>query len=189
MGKILCFLSEEFADFEITLACHKIKNVGKREVLSMGYNYEIITSESGLFYKPNLIIKEAMDLQDIEGLIIPGGPIRNQHKELTDLIRKLDQEGKMLAAICNGPQYLGRAGILNTCKFTTSCSKEKMNKMNEADPFPWENYIDKRVVREGNIITAKGRAFVDFSFAIFEYLGIYRNEEEERQLYVDIMDR
>lgn len=61
--------------------------------------------------------------------------------------------------------------------------------MNEADPFPWENYIDKRVVREGNIITAKGRAFVDFSFAIFEYLGIYRNEEEERQLYVDIMDR
>lgn len=37
MGKILCFLSEDFADFEITLACHKIRNVGKRDVLSMGY--------------------------------------------------------------------------------------------------------------------------------------------------------
>lgn len=71
MGKILCFLSEDFADFEITLACHKIRNVGKRDVLSMGYSNEGITSESGLFY----------------------------------LIRKLDQEGKMLAAICNGPQY------------------------------------------------------------------------------------
>ncbi|MDQ0901192.1 hypothetical protein QFZ80_005020 [Paenibacillus sp. V4I7] len=28
MGKIICFVSEDFADFEITLAFHKIKNVG-----------------------------------------------------------------------------------------------------------------------------------------------------------------
>ncbi len=189
MGKIICFISEDFADFEITLAFHKIRNVGKREVVSMGYNMETVVSESGLHYKPDLTINEAMELDDIEGLIIPGGPIRNQQKELTHFINKLDREGTMLAAICNGPQYLGRAGVLHTRKFTTSCSRESINRLHAEDPFPWDNYIDQRVVREGHIITAKGRAFVDFSFEIFDYLGIYQNADDERQLYRDIMDR
>jgi putative intracellular protease/amidase len=189
MGKIICFISDDFADFEITLALHKIRNVGKKEVLTVAYSDESIVSESGLTYKPNLIFREAMELNDIEGLIIPGGPIRNQQQALTDFIIKLDQEGKMLAAICNGPQYLGRAGILHKRRFTTSCSIESINQLNVEDPFPRENYVDKRVVREGHVLTAKGRAFVDFSFEIFDYLGIYSNREEQRELFRDIMDR
>ncbi|NOV03648.1 DJ-1/PfpI family protein [Paenibacillus planticolens] len=190
MGKIICFISEDFADFEITLAFHKIKNVGKKEVLSMGYNLESVISESGLYYKPNLTVSDALELDDIEGLIIPGGPIRNQQKELTELIIKLDQEEKMLAAICHGPQYLGRAGILNTRNFTTSCSVERIHKLGVIDPFPRENYLNKRVVRDGHVITAIGRAFVDFSFEIFDYLGVYQDQyEESEQLFKDIMDR
>lgn len=189
MGKIICFISDEFADFEITLALHKIRNVGKREVLTVAYSDASVVSESGLTYKPDLIFREAMELSDIEGLIIPGGPIRNQLQALTDLIVKLDQEGKMLAAICNGPQYLGRAGILHNRKFTTSCSIESIHHLNVEDPFPRENVVDKRVVRDGHVLTAKGRAFVDFSFEIFDYLGIYSNLEEKRELFRDIMDR
>jgi putative intracellular protease/amidase len=96
----------------------------------------------------------------------------------------------MLAAICNGPQYLGRAGVLNNRTFTTSCSKERIYHLGAIDPFPRNNYKDKRVVRDGHVITAKGRAFVDFSFEIFEYLNIYNGKHEERnQLFKDIMDR
>lgn len=189
MGKILCFISEEFADFEITLALHKIRNVGKLEVLTVGYSYEPVISESGLTYKPDLILSEAMELDDIEGLLIPGGPILNQPKELTEFLIKLDREGVMLAAICHGPQYLGRAGILNNCKFTTSCSVERIHQLKVDDPFPRENFVDQRVVREGHIITAKGRAFVDYSFEVFDYLDIYQGEDGARdQLYKDIMD-
>lgn len=190
MGKILCFLSDDFADFEITLAFHKIKNVGKRDVLPIGYSYESVCSESGLYYEPKLTVHEAIELNDIEGLIIPGGPIRNQGQELTELINKLDQEKKMLAAICNGPQYLGRAGILRTRKFTTSCSVERIRTLGVEDPFPRENYVDRRAVRDGHVITANGRAFVDFSFEIFDYLNIYQGKhEEQEQLFKDIMDR
>lgn len=190
MGKIICFISEDFADFEITLAFHKIRNVGNREVVTMGYNLESVISESGLIYQPHLTVPEAMELQDIEGLVIPGGPIRSQKEELTELILKLDQEEKMLAAICNGPQYLGRAGILNARKFTTSCSIERISQLGVADPFPRENYLNQRAVRDGHVITAAGRAFVNFSFEIFDYLGIYQDKQEERdQLFKDIMDR
>lgn len=190
MGRIICFISQEFADFEITLAFHKIKNIGHKEVLSMGYTDETVVSESGLSYTPNLTVSEALNLDDIEGLIIPGGPIRDQQRELTELIIKLDQEKKMLAAICNGPQYLGRAGILAKRKFTTSCSIERMDQLGVEDPFPRENCLNQRVVRDGHIITAYGRAFVDFSFEIFDYLNIYHNQYEERdQLLKDIMDK
>ncbi|MDR6550715.1 DJ-1/PfpI family protein [Paenibacillus qinlingensis] len=190
MGKIICFISEDFADFEITLACHKIKNVGNKEVVSMGYNLASVISESGLFYKPNVTVSEALELEDIEGLIIPGGPIRDQQKELTELIIKLDREKKMLAAICNGPQYLGRAGILLARHFTTSCSVDRIKQLHVIDPFPRDTYVDKRVVRDGHVITAAGRAFVDFSFEIFDYLGVYQDQyEESEQLYKDIMNR
>lgn len=126
-----------------------------------------------------MIIKEAIKLDDIEGLIIPDGPIRDQHEVLTELIQRLDREGKMLAAIW--PQYLGRAGVLNESTFTTFCSIERIHKLRVDDPFPRRNYVDMRVVRDKHIFTAKGRAFVDFSFEIFDYLGIYLDLEEEKQ--------
>jgi putative intracellular protease/amidase len=189
MGKILCFISEGFADFEITLAFHKIKNVGKKEVLSVGYTKNSIVSESGLIYFSNMTINEALSINDIEGLIIPGGPIREQQEVLTELLVKLDKEKRMLAAICNGPQYLGRAGVLNNRRFTTSCSVDRINQLGTKDPFPRQNFVENRVVRDGHIITAKGRAFVDFSFEIFNYLEIYQSEVEKNQLYNDIMNR
>ena len=190
MKKILCFISDEFADFEITLVLNKIRGVGKRHVVTVGYNHELVVSESGLCYKPDLTLEEAVKLDEVEGLIIPGGPIRNQREELTKLILKLNQEKRMIAAVCNGPQYLGRAGILNKCKFTTSCSVEKIEELGVVDPFPRENYEENRAVTDRNIITAKGRAFVDFSFSIFDYLDIYEGQYTEKEkLFTDIMNR
>ncbi|WP_181592543.1 DJ-1/PfpI family protein [Paenibacillus sp. YN15] len=190
MASILCLITEDFADFEITLALHKIRNVGKRRILTVGYDKQAVTSESGLTYLPDVTMAEAMELEDVEGLLIPGGPIREQRNELTALIRKLDGEKKLLAAICNGPQYLGRSGILDKRSFTTSCSAERIGKLGVADPFPRANFLDKRVVRDGHVITAQGRAFVDYAFAVFDYLGIYAGKENEQaQLYADVMDR
>ena len=190
MNKILCFVSDELADFEITLVFHKLKTIGNKEIITVGYDSNPVVSESGLTYVPDQTIIQALTLPGIEGLIIPGGPIRPQKEELTQLIIKLDQEKKLLAAICNGPQYLGRAGILDHHKFTTSCAVDTIQSLDVPDPFPRKNYVEKRVVQEGHIITAKGRAFVDFSFAIFDYLDIYSGRQAEKEgLYADIMDR
>ena len=106
------------------------------------------------------------DLRDVEALILPGGPIRPQRDELTQLICKIDAEKKLLAAICFGPQYLGRAGILDQHRFTTSCSEETIQSLGVSDPYPRKNYVEARVVRDEHVITAKGSAFVDFAFAI-----------------------
>lgn len=190
MSKVLCFVSEGLADFEITLVLHKLKTVGDREIIAVGYDLAPVVSESGLTYLPDRTLVQALNLPGVEALLIPGGPIRPQGAELTELIRKLDNEKKLLAAICNGPQYLGRAGILDTHRYTTSCSADKIRSLQIPDPFPRSNYVEDRVVRDGHVITAQGRAFVDFAFAVFEYLKVYSGREGEKErLYRDIMNR
>jgi len=114
MSKILCFVSADMADFEITLALHRLKNTGGRDIITAGYTLEFNYQRVGIRYLPDATLADAFHIERIEAMIIPGGPIRPQHSALTDLIRKLDTERKLLAAICNGPQYLGRAGILAT---------------------------------------------------------------------------
>ena len=97
MGKILCFVSDDLADFEITHALHKLKTVGKREVVAIGYDFNPVVSESGLTYLPDQTVAQALDLADVEGLLIPGGAIRPQKPEFTQLIQKLDREKRLLA--------------------------------------------------------------------------------------------
>jgi putative intracellular protease/amidase len=190
MGKLLCFFSDEMADFEVVLAFHILCSKGSREIVSVGNTRDPVVSQSGFTYLPQATLPEAMEMADVEGLIIPGGPIRPQRAELTRLIQKLDGEGKLLAAICFGPQYLGRAGVLDRHPFTTSCSVEKIQALGVPDPYPRRNYVEERVVCDGNLITAKGHAFVDFAFAIADYLGIYAGKAAERQAYYrQIMDR
>ena len=103
MNKILCFVSDEMADFEITLVFHKLKTIGNKEIITVGYDLTPVVSESGLTYLPNRTIEQVLDLPGVEALIIPGGPIRSQRDKLTELILKLDNEKRLLAAICNGP--------------------------------------------------------------------------------------
>jgi putative intracellular protease/amidase len=189
MNTIVCFVSEEMADFEITLVLHKLKTIGNRDIVSAGYTLDPITSESGLRYLPDITLSEVSSLKDIEGFLIPGGPIRPQQPALTDIIRTLYAQNILLAAICNGPQYLGRAGILDERKFTTSCSPEAIARLGVDDPFPRQNFVNKRVVRDGHVITAQGRAFVDFAFEIFTYLRVYQaNPQEQQRLFQDIVN-
>ena len=181
LDKILCFVSDEMADFEITLVIHILRAIGNREIVTVGYDLAPVVSQSGFTYLPHRTLAQAIDLPEVEALIIPGGPIRSQRDELTKLILKIHNEKKLLAAICFGPQYLGRAGILNHHRYTTSCSEDTIQSLQVDDPFPRHNYVEKRVVRDEHVITAKGGAFVDFAFAIFDYLHIYSGMNDEKE--------
>lgn len=183
MSKILVFISDAMADFEVTLALQILKNIGQREIIPIGYDLNPVTSQAGFIHLPGITLGQALDISEVDGLIIPGGPIRSQNEDLTRLIRQLDGEQKLLAAICFGPQYLGRAGILDRHRFTTSCSVETILSLNVPDPYPRQNYVKERVVWDGNVITAIGGAFVDFAFAISDYLGIYAGREAERRRF------
>ena len=133
MNTILCYIYPDMADFEVVVALHRLRNAGKRRIITVAETKDAVVSQSGLRYVPDMTIREAADL-DVEALIIPGGPINNDQNAILPLIRRLYAQGKLLAAICFGPQFLGRAGVLDRHAFTTSCTPEHIT-ANEAKSF------------------------------------------------------
>ncbi|MBN1868709.1 DJ-1/PfpI family protein [Candidatus Sumerlaeota bacterium] len=186
MGNVLCFVYNEMADFEATLVLHLVRTRGKRRIVTIAYDREPVRSQAGLTYLPDATLGEALEMDEVEALILPGGPIGEQRPELTELIRKIHGEGGLLAAICFAPQFLGRAGILDDHSFTTSCSEENIEGLGVLDPFPRRNFVDRRVVRDANVLTAQGRAFVDFAFGVCDYLHAFDSPAKMEAMHRDI---
>jgi putative intracellular protease/amidase len=181
MGKILCFIYNDMADFELTFSCHVLGTCAKLEIVPISYEMDKVVSNPGIIYYPRYTVKEALKLEDVDGLIIPGGWNDEQRPELTELIQSLNSNNKLLAAICAGPQYLARAGVLKGKRYTTTLTPEYIQSKGIEDPFPRNGYIIKDIVRDGNLVTAVGSAFVEFGIEIADALNQFEKEEEKKQ--------
>ncbi len=179
MRKILCYIYNEMADFEISLLLHRLKNTGKMEIVTVSESLEPLYAQSGLCYVPQMAIKDVTETDSFDAVIIPGGPINNSQNAICPVITKMAEDGKLVAAICFAPQFLGRAGILKDHRFTTSCTEEKIKQLGLDDPFYRPNYVEARTVTDRNIITAKGYAFVDFAADVCDYLNIFENQQQK----------
>jgi putative intracellular protease/amidase len=181
MKRILLFIYDDMADFEITFTAHLLGADLGMEVVTISYEDKLIRSKSGVIYKPAKVIKDVL-LEDVEGLIIPGGWNGEIRPELIELIQSINSKGNLLGAICAGPRFLAKAGVLDNAKYTTSIvnwTETHMRNFMEDDPFPRQNFILDRVVRDGNIITAQGNAFIDFAIEIADWFGAFDDEEDK----------
>lgn len=179
MKKILCYIYDGMADFEISLLLHRLKNTGKYEIVSVSESLDAFYAQSGLRYLPQMKIEDIANAKEFDALIIPGGPINNGQNAVCPLAKEMIASEKLVAAICFAPQFLGRAGILRDYRFTTSCSEEKIKSLGVEDPFYRPNYVEARTVLDRNLITAKGYAFVDFAASVCDYLDIFENEQQK----------
>lgn len=91
-------------------------------------------------------------VEDIDALIIPGGfspdSLRINEKVLK-LVRDVYEAGKIIAAICHGPQVLISAGLVKGRK-VTSYRAVKDDLINAGAIF-----VDEPAIRDGNIITGR----------------------------------
>mgnify|MGYP003295022062 FL=1 len=188
MKTIYCYIYPDFADFEVTILLHRLRNAGGYKIVTLAETEKPVMSQSGLCYLPDKRISQA-DAYEAAGLIIPGGPICNEQNAIVPLVQKMDEQGKLLAAICFGPQFLGRAGVLDGHTYTTSCTAETIRQLNVCDPFPRRNFRSARVWQDGHVITAQGHAPVDFAAAVCRYLGVYDDPEKEYRELWKICDR
>lgn len=179
MKKILCYIYDGMADFEISLLLHRLKNTGKYDIVSVSESLEPFYAQSALQYLAQMKIADIGSTEAYDALIIPGGPINNEQNAICPVAKEMIAANKLTAAICFAPQFLGRAGILRNYRFTTSCSEEKIKSLGLEDPFYRPNYVEARTVTDRNLITAKGYAFVDFAELVCDYLNIFENEQQK----------
>jgi len=192
MDKILVFMYNDMADFEITYATHLLGHELSKQIVPCAYDNKPIKSKGGMIYIPAITVAEVAS-EDYVGLLIPGGWNPVVKDEMLAMINEFFNSGKLLAAICAGPRFLAKAGILNNVKYTTSIVEWNQARReafdNEDDPFPRENFIDTRVVRDKNVITSKGISFVDFAIEVADYFGQFQDEVKKQEFFDTITGR
>ena len=189
MGKILLFIFDGMTDYQITFITHLLSADADKKIITIAYEDKIIKSRSGILYKPARLVADVLN-EEVEGLIICGGWYGDVRHELIQLIYNLNLERKLLAAICgSGTVFLAKAGVLNDVKYTTPIvewTQKHIDVFGEKDPFPRENFVLERVVRNENVITAQGIAFIDFAIEICDWFSLFENQEDRDNFVKDI---
>ncbi len=137
------------------------------EVVTVGLKREH-TSRFGRVLKPDKTIDEVSP-DEFDAVIIPGGfgpdKLRINDKVL-QFVKEMNNKGKLVAAVCHGPQVLISAGIVKGRKMT--CVKQvKVDLINAG-----AEYIDDKVVVDNNFITSRHPYDLPaFTKAIIDYLS------------------
>jgi 4-methyl-5(b-hydroxyethyl)-thiazole monophosphate biosynthesis len=110
---------------------------------------------------------ELSDPEQYDIIVIPGGTggtdRLREHTGLLELIRRFDQAGKYLAAICAGPLVLQAAGILAERRATSHPGARQQL----TSPYP----SDERVVVDGRIVTSQGPGTaIEFALKLIELI-------------------
>lgn len=103
---------------------------------------------------PATVDKNIQDVRvdDLDGVVIPGGWAPDhlrRSKAVLDLVKTLDQQKKLVAAICHAGWVIASAGIVKG-KTVTSYDAIKDDLKNAG-----AEWVDKEVVVDGNLVTSR----------------------------------
>ncbi len=169
--KVMVALADGFEDIEAITPIDILRRAGVK-VDTVGVVGSVITSNQGIRVMVDKRISE-VNPDEYDGIILPGGNPGyinlGRTAKLIEILKKMDSQGKLIAAICGSPAVLAKAGVLENKKATISPGMEK------EIPYPRPD----RVVVDGNVITSQspGTA-MEFSLALVEKL-VGRNKVSE----------
>ncbi len=166
--RIVILVEAKVNELESLYPYYRFQEEGAKVELAGGGEKSYV-GENGMTVKPVNLNVADLKVADWDAVICAGGyaPERlRRDKAAVDFVRGMYDAGKIVTAICHGPQMLITVGILRG-KHATSFSGVKDDVINAGAI--WE---DQPVVRDGNIITSRGpRDLPYFCPAIIEALG------------------
>ena len=171
----LIVLAEGFEEVE-AIAPIDVLRRAEIEVVMAGTNEKVIKSARNVEITADITLDEVQGLPD--AIILPGGFQGSTNlgasEELISLLKKMNQAGKIIAAICAAPALaLTPAGVLDGKKAT--CYPGCEAKFKEAT-----THVKDRVKVDGNVITSQGPGTaLEFSLEIVKQLA---GEEKASEL-------
>lgn len=132
---------------------------------------------------PDKAIKD-INPEDIDLFIIPGGDSSKLYEEmeLKEFILKLNEKNKLIAGICGGAELMAYYGLLDNKKANGDSAGFKVDETNK-NIYDKVNIVSKDVVKDGNYITAIGKAYVEFAIELGKVMKIFKNEQESIDEY------
>ena len=157
-----------YCDQELFLirAALKKKNIGL--VVAGTTAGEAVGVRLGIKIKPDIAIHE-VDMEEFDGVVIGSGRgCRDAlwlDEKLREIVKLAYAQNKFLAAGCNAPVVLARAGVLKGKRATVMPNTENITELEHAGAV----YKNEPLVVDGNIITSRDlMALNDFARAIVE---------------------
>lgn len=189
--EIIFVLLNRFADWEAahTAVCINTGVIPGRPVKyiakTLSLTKEPVISIGGFNVLPDYDIHSLPE--DHAGLVLVGGDnnwFLPEAESLVPLVEKAIRENKLVAGICNASVFLGKYGFLNHVKHTSNALEYLKNTAGEkytGDAY----YIEKKAVRDGNIVTANGTAQLELCREILYALNADEPEviEESYSFY------
>lgn len=172
---LYAFLAKGFEEVEAIAAIDVIRRA-EIEICTVGVGSKIVCGSHNIPVFCDLDENEAVLNDDVDGILLPGGMPGTLNLEANDTVNKFIDfcagNGRLICAICAAPSILGHKGLLNGKKAV--CFPGFENELSGAD------ISSDFVVRDGNIITAKGMgSAVDFGIEIVQY---FKGEEKAKAL-------
>jgi len=180
--KVIVFLANGFEEVEALTVVDYLRRVDNIAVDTVSISGDLqVTGAHHIEVKADKHINELQDLDSYAAVVIPGGMpgatnLRDD-EDVIKIIRQMNNQGKLVAAICAGPIVFEKAKVIDGKKITSYPGFDK--------DLPNSIYKVEDVVVDGNIITARGPAkAVDFAIAIVKYL---RGEKQVEELKDNIL--
>ncbi len=155
--KDVVLLYDDCCIFEIVILNYFLKATGS-ELIFCSMDGKAVRVTEGYSMNADMTL-EKMDWTDVRSFIVPGGEIANiDDARVTDIIAGLHKKKVLIAGICAGVEVLDKAGILKGIRSTISTGED--------------------CVKDGNVITARANAYVDFAIESGKALNLFEDEAD-----------
>jgi protease I len=170
--KIACVLGQGFEDSEFRVPYDRLKEEGYQvDIIGVKAGEEL----KGYKGKEKVKAEKAIDQvkpDDYDALLIPGGQSPDHlrvDKRVVDFVKAFENAGKLIAAVCHGPQLLITAerykGPKMTAWYTIQGDLQKMG----------ANVVDQEVCVDRNLVTSRKPddipAFIRESLSLLERIA------------------
>jgi protease I len=167
--KVAILIEQAVEDAEFTVPYNGLKQAGMEVVVLGSRMNEKYKGKNGkLSIQADGTTTEAIAAQ-FDAVIIPGGMAPDKMRRNPNTVRFVQeaiQQGKLVAAVCHGPQVLIEGDLLKGKQVTgfSAIAKDIIN--------AGANYLDEPVVVDGNLITSREPGDLPiFTTAILSRLG------------------
>lgn len=166
MSKVYLFLADGFETIEALAPVDIMRRAGLEVITVSIMGRKDVLSAQNVSVMADVLFEEC-NFEDADAVILPGGGVGTEnlsaHSGVRSAVAQMNNNGRLIAAICAAPMVFGRMGLLDGRRAT--CYPGCEGELTGAE------YTAAAVERDGNIVTGCGPgASLDFGYAIVDYL-------------------
>ena len=178
--RVAVLVERDYEDSEFVETVRAMNDAGVKVVVVGSGSQKIYRGKRGKSRARVDMDADQAKAEDFDAVIVPGGYAPDKmrlHQSMIDLVRQAAERGRMVAAICHGPQLLISAGEVRGRRVTSwpSIAVDLVN--------AGAKWVDEPVVQDENIITSRKPADLPrFNKAILGALSVWAERKKSEAI-------